>query len=114
MEISVYDMSPEIPVYTLKSGNFCIRCVSGDVLDTCGRSYPDILVYDDVTVSIQSYPSENFSKGCELVCCLFVDFALESSQAQLIGLSFQISGYVAGTCGRSYAIRIRYVWTRVG
>ena len=38
---SVY---PEISVYALQSGNFCIAVYP----DTCGRSYPYIFVYADV------------------------------------------------------------------
>ena len=81
--LGVSAVSLEISVYALRSGNFCIRCVSGDVLDTCERSYPDNLVYDNVTVSIQSFPSDNFQNGGEFVCCVFADLALKSWQAQL-------------------------------
>ena len=42
--LGVSTVSPEISEYALQSGNFCFRCVSGDVLD-------NIFLYDDVTLS---------------------------------------------------------------
>ena len=49
---------PEISVYALRSGNFCIRYDQ----DTCGRSYPYIFVYADVTVSEPVFFRARFSK----------------------------------------------------
>ena len=54
MEISVYAVNP----------------------DTCGRSYPYIFVYADVTVS------------------------------EPVDQSFEMSGYESDTCGRSYTLRV--------
>ena len=42
-----------------------------------------IFLYDDVTVSIQSFTSENFQSGGEFRRCVFADLAVKSPHAQL-------------------------------
>ena len=58
--------------------------------DTCGRSYPYIFVYADVTVSEPVF-----------------------FRASSVDQSFEMSGNESDACGRSYTIRIRYVWTQI-
>ena len=68
--------------------------------DTCGRSYPYIFVYADVTVSELVFFRARFSK-------------MAASRNVVCSMLLGLSGYESDTCGRSYTIRIRYVWTQI-
>ena len=80
-------------LYTLSRVEISVYAVYPD---TCGRSYPYIFVYADVTVS------ENYRR---------LSFLCKAHA--LLTNPFEMSGYESDTCGQSYTIRIRYVWTQI-
>ena len=103
---------PEISVYALQSGNFCIRCVSGYVLTL-------VSVYFLYTLTSQY---QNQSRGLSFLCNAhaLLTKPLRCPDTNRIRVDGRIL-FVYATCGRRYFyIRIKkfadtkisgYVWT---